>query len=314
MMPTSPRILAIGYNAFDITIPFDQYPDLDSKTEVPFIRLGGGGPAATAAIAMSRLGAKVHLVTPLTDDQGGLVQKEELLAAGVELTGSPLLVGQESAKAVILVNPETGQRTVFWSRGSLPRLKEDIWQDNWLEGIDILYIDGHEPAVSLKAARQARNLDIPVVYDAGSVRDGSHQLVAICTDVISSENFATDLTRIPNPPEALLQLQKIGPSRVAMTFGSEGILGLEDHFLAVPSFKIKTIDTTGAGDVFHAGYAFSLAQGASFKENLEFGAATAAIKCGHWGGRGGLPEWSQVVNLLKNGTINPLGPRCRLEK
>ena len=312
MLPKSPRILAIGYNAFDITIPFDHFPELDSKTEVPFIRVGGGGPAATAAMAMVRLGARVRLITPLTDDHGGMIQQEELLTGGVDLQGSPLLVGQECAKAVILVNPETGERTIFWSRGNLPRLDQNIWQDQWLLGVDLLYIDGHEPGLSLLACRKAQELGIPTVFDAGSVRTGSHELVSLCSDVISSSIFATDLTHYPDPREALQQMQKLGPKRVAMTFGSEGVLGLETDLVAVPSFKVQTIDTTGAGDVFHAGYAYSRACGDGFSKSLEFGSATAAIKCTHWGGRGGLPQYSQVVNLINNGFKNSLGPNCIL--
>ncbi len=314
MLPNSPRILVIGYNAFDITLPFDHYPELDSKTEVPFIRLAGGGPGATAAVAMSRLGAKVHLVTPLTDDPGGLTQKMELLQAGVDLTGSPVLKGQECAKAVILARPGSGERTIFWSRGDLPRLKEGHWQDSWLDGVDLLYLDGHEPDISLMACRQARHQQVPVVLDAGSVRDGSHELVALCTDVISSANFATDLAQVDDPLLALRRLKERGPMRVAMTFGPEGILALADDFFAVPSFQVETVDTTGAGDVFHAGYAFSMARGGAFAANLEFGAAVATIKCAHWGGRGGLPDLPQVVQMLENGNKNPIGPRCEINK
>ncbi len=91
MLANSPKILVIGYNAFDITVPFDQYPKLDSKTEVDFIRLSGGGPGATAAVAMARLGASIDLVTPLTDDVGGMIQKEELLQAGVDISKSVLM-------------------------------------------------------------------------------------------------------------------------------------------------------------------------------------------------------------------------------
>ncbi len=72
MLPDSPRILVVGYNAFDITVPVDGFPDPDTKTEVPFIGLAGGGPGATAAVAMTRLGAEVRLITPLTDDPGVL--------------------------------------------------------------------------------------------------------------------------------------------------------------------------------------------------------------------------------------------------
>ena len=59
------RILAVGYNAFDVICPVAALPEPDSKLEVAEVHWGGGGPAATAAVAMARLGAAVRLVTPL---------------------------------------------------------------------------------------------------------------------------------------------------------------------------------------------------------------------------------------------------------
>ncbi len=302
----------IGYNAFDITVPICGFPAPDSKTEVPFIGLGGGGPGATAAVALATLGARVHLITPLTADSGGLSQRRELTAAGVELRGSPTLVGQECAKAVILVRPETGERTIFWSRGKLPLLEPGLWNADWLEGVDLLYLDGHEPALSIVAAQQAREKGLPVVLDAGSVREGSEELVALCTDVISSSHFALDLAEVDEPLVALGELQSRGPERVAMTLGAEGVLAWGDPAFVVPAFKVETLDTTGAGDVFHAGYAFALAQGGEFEYNLKFGAAVAALKCAHWGGRGGLPLLDEVIEMLNFGETHPVSPRFKL--
>jgi sulfofructose kinase len=310
MVSESPRILVIGYNAFDVTVPITGFPEPDTKNQVPFIGLGGGGPGATAAVALSRLGASVKLLTPLTGDLGGQTQKNELEKAGVDFSLSPILKEYDCAKAVILVQPDTGHRTIFWSRGGLPRLEADLWQDFWLDGIDLLYLDGHEPGISLVAARKARDLGIPVVLDAGTVRDGSEELVPLCTDVISSSVFATSLAGLEDPLEALRDLQSRGPSRVAMTFGVDGVLALHDHPFRVPSFQVATVDTTGAGDVFHAGYAYALSRGDDFRSSLVFGSATAALKCAHWGGRGGLPLVKEVWELINNGGTNALAPGC----
>ncbi len=213
---------------------------------------------------------------------------------------------------MILARPITGERTIFWSRQNLPHLEKGIWQDSWLDDVDLLYLDGHEPALSLVAAIKAKNRNIPVVFDAGSVREASRELVALCTDVISSSTFATDLTEIDDCALALKKIRSMGPSRVAMTFGREGVVALDHNLFSVPSFKINAVDTTGAGDVFHAGYAYSMACGGGFRSNLVFAAAVSAIKCEHWGGRGGLPSLKQAQHMVKTGEINTLGPKCRI--
>jgi sulfofructose kinase len=307
-----PSILAVGYNAFDVVVPVADFPLPDSKAPVEEILIGGGGPGATAAVAMARLGARVKLVTALTDDLPGRLQREELNQAGVDLSLSPILCGGRSPKAVILVDPRTQERTIFWSRGELPLLDPGLVDRQWLDGVDLLYCDGHECSFAARLADEARKRQIPVVMDAGSVRDGSAELVTRCTDVISSESFAPALTGHADPTEALENLAARGPERVGMTFGSDGLLGLvEGRPTAWPAFQVSVLDTTGAGDAFHAGYAFATARGQSFPDCLEFGAAVAALKCRNWGGRRGLPFPGEAEELIARDQRRPLGPRLR---
>lgn len=297
------RVLVIGYNAFDSIFPFYDLPGQDCKHEVSAIHMGGGGPGATAAIAMAKLGASVTLVTPLCDDVPGQIQETELLAAGVDLNFSPRFPGALSPKAVIMVNPQKEERTIFWSRGNLPNIEPACVDPAWLDDFDMLYTDGHETLAATKLAKTARAKNLPVIMDAGSVRPGSRELVAHCTDVISSQSFAPALTARDTFPEALHALSALGPSRVGLTLGAGGVLGLQDGkpFLR-KAFEVPVLDTTGAGDVFHAGYAYALGVGQSYVEALDFGNATAALKCRGWGGRRELPTLDEVNHLLDHGT------------
>lgn len=297
-----PRILVVGYHAFDVTVPVSGPAPPDGKVEAERILLGGGGPGATAAVALARLGATVRLVSPLTDDLPGRQQRAELAAAGVDLSCSPLLPGHASPLAVILVDRAGGRRTIHWSRGDLPRLEAAAMDPAWLDDADLLYLDGHEPAAGGALAAAARRRGLPVVLDAGTVREGSDRLVALCSDVISSSVFAPALTGRAAPAAALRRLRGLGPDRVAMTFGERGALAwIDGTCVHVPAFAVPVVDTTGAGDVFHAGYAFARAAGEGFRACLEFGSAAAALKCGHWGGRGGLPDLAEVRALLRDG-------------
>ncbi len=302
-----PRVLVVGYNAFDITIPVGDFPAPDQKCEVSRMILGGGGPGATAALALAKLGARVKLMTPLTDDLFGQLQRRELLDGGVDLSLSPTVRGHQSPQAVILVDEERSHRTIFWTRGDVPCLSRQLVGADILHDIDLLYTDGHEAEVSVHLARLASKSGLPVVMDAGSVRDGSGELVACCTDVVSSRGFAPALTGLQGPLDALHALRQMGPDRVAMTFGSAGSIGLDgDRTIAVPAFSVPVTDTTGAGDAFHAGYAFALARGEGLRRCLEWGSAVAGLKCRDWGGRRGLPDLSEVLNLLGEGVRRSL--------
>lgn len=297
-------ILVVGYNAFDVTVPLPGLPARDSKHEVADILHGGGGPGATAAYCLARFGARVRLVTVFGDDEGAAVQRRELAAAGVDLSLAVTAPGERSARAVILVDSAAETRTVLWTRGTLPPLSPDAMDPAWLDGCDLLYCDGHEPpaATRLAAAAQARGL--PVVLDGGTARDGAGALVSCCSDVICTPSFATTLGGGAAPLGALRALRVRGPRRVAVTFGAAGVLALDERDgspFHVPAYAVPVRDTTGAGDAFHAGYAFARARGEDWPRALALGAAVAALKCRDWGGRRGLPTLTEAERWRAEG-------------
>ncbi len=296
------EILVLGYNAFDVVVPASVALAPDGKLEVPDIVAGGGGPAATAAVALARLGAEVRLVTPLGDDLWAEAQRRELVAAGVDVSSCPVRTGHRSPLAVILADARTGTRSILWSRGSLPPLAAREVDPAWLDGCRMLYLDSHEPEAALALASEARRRGLPVVLDGGTARPGSRELVGWCSDVISSRIFAPALTGRPEPVAALRALAALGPRHVAMTFGEAGCLALDGgRPVPIPAFAVPVLDTTGAGDAFHAGYAFARLRGRRWLESLEFAAAAAALKCRDWGGRRGLPTLAEVERLRRDG-------------
>lgn len=296
------KALVVGYNAWDVVLFCDGLPERDSKREYPAIRQGGGGPAATAAVALARLGAEVRYAGILADDPCGLMQRVELVEAGVDLSFCVAAPGASSPQAIIIVDIGTGERRICWSRGDLRHLKAGEIPLEALDDADLLLADGHEPEAVIPLAREASRRGNPVVIDGGTYRAGLEQLVAVATDVIGAQGFATDLTGQSAHREALQALQALGPSRVATTFGPAGCLALlEGRIVHVPAFDVPTVDTTGAGDAFHAGYAWGLLKGQDFRESLRYGAAVAALKCRSWGGRSGLPVAAEVDAMLAQG-------------
>jgi len=303
-----PSLLVVGYNAWDVLAPLPAAIPRDAKLETPGLAMGGGGPAATAAVALARLGARVRLVTPLADDLAGQLQRHELAGAGVDLSLSPARPGAGSPLAVSLIEPD-GSRAILWRRGGLAPLAPAEVDAGWLDdGVDLLLCDSHEPVAAAVLARAARARGIPAVLDGGSVRPGLDRLVELCDDVIGCAAFAPALTGEPDPGDALRALARRGPGRVATTCGAAGCLWLADGVVAHrPAFAVPVIDTTGAGDAFHAGYAFARALGFAFDPCLAWGAAVAALACRGLGGRAGLPTRAEAEALLRGG--QPRGER-----
>jgi sulfofructose kinase len=117
--------------------------------------------------------------------------------------------------------------------------------------------------------------------------------------VITSSRFPTLFTGIPDREKALLELQKHTSGFVCATLGSEGAMALADgRILLAKGFEVKVVDTTGAGDVFHAGFIYGLLQNWEAVEILRFANAVAALKCRDLGGRREIPALEEVRRLM----------------
>lgn len=197
------RILVTGYATWDVIFPLADTPAPDTKTEVAPIVACGGGPAANAAVALARLGARVRLLAVFGDNAESRAHREDLAREGVDLSPSVVVHGGRTPRAVIRVDPQTGARRIYWSRGDLPRLAPDAVDPTRLDGTDLLYGDTHEaPALTVLAA-EARSRGLPVVLDAGSMRPGVRDLVPLCTDVIGAGGFACAFAADADPAGAL---------------------------------------------------------------------------------------------------------------
>ena len=100
-------------------------------------------------------------------------------------------------------------------------------------------------------------------------------------------------------------IQKQGPDIVIATFGEKGCKGVYgDNYFDVPAFSVKTVDSTGAGDVFHGAFDYFYLQGMSVEECVKYSSAVSAIKCTRAGGRAGIPTVDVVKRFVDTGEID----------
>ena len=119
--------------------------------------------------------------------------------------------------------------------------------------------------------------------------------------LIVSPDFLARLTGCDDLRTALKQSQRLGPKLCVATLGTGGALALEDGtFLYQPAYRVAVRDSTGAGDVFHAGYAYCWLRGWGTVETLRFAAAAAALKCEKLGPRPGIPTVERALALAQS--------------
>jgi ribokinase len=210
-----------------------------------------------------------------------------------------------SQKAFIAIEEGSGRRTIFWKRPSGPPLKAEELGGNFPGETDFLLLDGLMTEVSYHAAEKAREKGVPVMLDAGSPRPGLSELARRCDYLVASAAFAKGLGWSLEADALKSERDRLGVKVLTITCGEEGSLTVdEDRFLAVPAFAVKTLDTTGAGDVFHGGYIYGLLRKWGLRDIIIFASALAAIKCTSLGGRAGIPNLDGVTDFLKGRGIS----------
>lgn len=295
------KVTGLGQCSLDNLFIIDEFPASDTKKEVLEWTVTGGGPVATALAGLSRLGVECDFHGITGDDEAGVKIRESLKIENINIDGMLTRSNTNSQHAFIAVEKGSGKRTIFWKRPSAAPLSPEELPDDFLANKDFLLIDGLMSEVSLYAAKKARKKNIPVMLDAGSVREGMIELAHLCDYVVCSKEFARELLKGKSfsPEMAAEHMKSFGAQAATVTLGEKGSITVcEDEIFQTPAFKVDVVDTTGAGDVFHGGYIYGLLQKWDIKEAVRFASAFAALKCRKLGGRAGIPDLNEVTEFL----------------
>jgi len=318
-------VLCVGNAAWDITLRLDHQPADDEKVEAGEMWVGGGGPAANAAVACARLGLSSAFAGYLSRDPFGRAHRDELVSEGVDLA----LVSEGDAPmrvSTIYVKPD-GRRSIVHRAPAVdqgdPTLPATV---DW--NARVVLFDGYQPRLSaavleeIERKRQGRRVgtgdrpragtpDPPApsaspaaetvtVLDAGSVREGTRLLASRVDHLVASWTFARDFTGRSEPGAAVEALSRVAPVAV-VTLGEEGLVWArrdDSRAHALPAMEVSpVVDTTGAGDAFHAGYCAGLAWGLPFDEILDLARACGAAACTRLGARPSLPGRRRLSGL-----------------
>jgi len=292
--------LGFGICALDYLSILDPYPGLDEKVNVVASSVQGGGPVPTAMATMAKLGAEVTFVGKIGDDYEGMMIRSELEKYKVNVD---YMIDQEkirSLKAFIWIDKSSGKRTVALDKTGIKSVNPR--EISYLKDVHFkyLHLDGRDIEANIFLAKKAKKDGSEIVLDLGSLRENIEKLFPLVDYLVVSKKFAYDYTHWQDLSQACSELKKIGFRCVVITLSEKGCLWTDlskvNYF---PGFKIKAVDTTGAGDVFHGGFIFGLLKKWKMEKIIEFASACAALKCRKLGGRAGIPSLKEVQDYLK---------------
>jgi sulfofructose kinase len=292
-------VVGVGYCAVDYLGIVPKYPAVDEKVRIAEFSVQGGGLIATAMVAVKRLGARALYIGKVGGDDFGRFIIAELQKESLDTSRVVVDPKGTSQFAFIAIDRDTGKRTIFWTPSGVMLEPEEIGKEDILAG-KVLQVDSHYPRAALQAALWANEAGIPVVMDAGTMRDGSAEIAEKTDALITSTPYARHFTGQDDPERAARMMFNERRLVSAVTLGDKGCVYVtKDGTFHQPAFKVDVVDTTGCGDVFHGAFSFGLAKGWPIPQIMEFAAAVAAMKCTKLGGRAGIPTYAQAVDSLR---------------
>jgi sulfofructose kinase len=296
-------VVGLGLNATDTVLMVREFPPLGGKERVVSLSRQAGGQVATALVACQRLGLKARYIGKVGDDEAGRFQLASLREEGLDVQYADVTPGAATQFGLIIVDQATGERTVFWDRDKQLAVTPQELKPEAITSAKVLHIDGCDSAACAQAARWARKAGMPVVADLDTVYKDVEQIFPLIDYLIASANFLPAVTGRNDPFLVLEYMAREYKIRApGMTLGRDGALVYsEGRFYYSPGFVVETVDTTGAGDIFHGAFAYGLLEGWDIERILDFSNAMAGLNCTRVGARGGIATRAEAEELMATG-------------
>lgn len=293
------KILCIGQSAYDVTLPVNEYPKENRKIKIGNSKVEcGGGASNNAAYLMGKWGSEVYLASSIGKDIYGEKIKKELINANVNIDYFEEHEDMETTTSYIISNLVMGTRTIITNKN--PNMKFDKIKDIPIKP-DVILVDGNDYELSLKVLKD--NPNAISIIDAGSLKEGTPELCKNCKYVLCSNDFAREYTKLEFKYDDIESLKRVHQkleydfkSTVVITLESRGCFTkINGEYKIIPSIKVKALDSTGAGDLFHGAFTYFFSNNYSFYESLRLANITGALSVLKIGSKQSCPELSEVL-------------------
>jgi sulfofructose kinase len=296
-----PRIVCIGMPVRDLTFRIEQLPGRGSKVHATHFEEICGGNALNAAIGIVRLGGRASVCGPMGDprEASSKYMFERLAHEGIDAQHLVHMPGLVTPISNILIDP-SGERTIVTFRDP------ELWKvrlpspEILLEDCAAILTENRCAEFCTELCTEAVRRGIPVIVDVDRTMSMREGLLTASTHLIFSSEALQATAGIADDGEALKKIAKLTPSFVASTQGAQGTLWLDEHqeLQRTPAFPVHTVDTLGAGDIFHGAFALAVTEDQELRQALRFASAAAALKCTRFGGALAAPQRTEVEGLL----------------
>lgn len=292
-------ILCVGQSTYDITIPVDDYPEENKKYKIHEVYECGGGSCNNAAYLLAKWHDEVYLASAIGNDDNGKKIKKELSSVGVNTDYFEELDNVHTTTSYIINNKVNGSRTIITDKS-----QDMHFSSNYEINLqpNVILFDGNDYEMSMKVAKN--NPNAIKIIDAGNTKPGIVELCKECNYIVSSNDFAKEYTGIDfdysnmnTIYEVYDKMQKDFDGKLIITLEQLGsIVKINNEFKHVKSVKADSIDSTGAGDIYHGAFTHFIAHEYDLLEAMKLSNIAGALSVSKIGSKNSIPEYEDVIN------------------
>ncbi len=292
------KVLCIGHSSYDISLQIDEYPEENTKHRFGNSVRCGGGPAGNAAFLLAKWGIDTTLATVVGADDFGEKLKKEYSEVNIGSTYIETSFDQPTSLSFVLVN-KSGSRTVFNVQGEFTPLKKF----NYDFVPDIVFTDGHDYGATTNAI--AKFPQAIKIIDAGRITNELLELCKYMNYIVCSKGFAETVSGFKidyDNPNTLVNvygtlMKKYPQANIVITLENHGALYKDNQEIKImPGLNVETVDSTGAGDIFHGAFVYGIANNFPIEKTVTLANIAGGLSVKKMGSRLSVPELSEVLD------------------
>lgn len=290
------NIVVIGSSSMDLVVTSSKRPNAGETIIGESFKTVPGGKGANQAVAAARLGAEVYMIGRVGEDSFGKTILENLKQNYVNISNVEPVTHIESGTAHITL--AEGDNSIIVVKGAndyvTPQFVEKAIK--LIENANIVLIQQEIPEETVEyVADLCHQLGVQLLLNPAPARKISQNVIEKASFITPNEHEASVLFNDLTKGEALKKF----PNKLFITEGKQGVRYFNgEKEIIIPTYKVDTVDTTGAGDTFNAAFAVALSEGMGMQESVRFANRAASLSVTKFGAQGGMPSREEVEESL----------------
>ena len=292
------KVVCVGHSTFDTTLPTKEFPVENIKYRLDHHIECGGGPASNGAYLLAKWGMDTTIASAVGDDYYGDCVINDYNKVGADITYLEKVPNHMTTSSYIIANMSNGSRTILSVKDEpIRKLSKSLCIP-----ADVILIDGEHPESAHELLDS--NPRALSVLDAGRLNDDTIALGKKVTYLVCSKEFAEEFTNkkidvndLSGLNTIYMELKDSFNTNVIITLEATGsYTEIDGVGQIIPSIKVKALDSTGAGDIFHGAFTYFMANGYSLLDAIHYSSITSAISVTRIGSRYSIPLFDEVIN------------------